>query len=93
VKVSVPDANVLFDSRGYFCHGPNAHLATCCGVMPLDWNHIGVGLLDTYAGGFAVFETYGYTLVFTVDNPTHHHNKKKRKKNQNQKLAAAPRSR
>jgi hypothetical protein len=29
-------------------------------LLRVRFNSLGVGLLDTYTGGFAVFETYGY---------------------------------
>jgi hypothetical protein len=41
-------------------------------LLRVRFNSLGVGLLDTCAGGFAVFETYyyGYALVFTGLVPT-----------------------
>jgi hypothetical protein len=39
-------------------------------LLRVRFNSLGVGLLDTYAGGFAVFETYEYALVFTGLVPT-----------------------
>jgi flagellar biosynthesis component FlhA len=46
---------------------------------------LGVGLLDTYAGGFAVFETYGYALVFIGLVPTTKQKEKEKEKRKKEK--------
>jgi hypothetical protein len=35
----------------------------CVYAFTGQFNSLGVGLLDTYAGGFAAFETYGHALA------------------------------
>jgi hypothetical protein len=34
-------------------------------ALRVRFNSLGVGLLNTYAGGFTVFKTHGYALIFT----------------------------